>query len=266
MQAKLTIHDLFEAQKAGRQLTEVFTSDPLEAMACAAAGIDILMCMTSDLVAFRALAPNMFIITADAIDHPDIASPEAAISAGFKAMNNGADAVYTGLSLECVRAMAREKIPVVGHVGYVPYRSSWIGGPRAVGKTGAEAAQVYRDTLAFKEAGAIAVEMEIVPHRVAAEIVKRIDILVVSMGSGAAGLAQYLFATDVLGTNTGHVPRHAKVYANLHAEMERLQQMRIDAFRALKDDVSGGGYPEPKHLLKIDEPEFEAFLHEIGPE
>jgi 3-methyl-2-oxobutanoate hydroxymethyltransferase len=263
MRKKLTIHDLFTAQKEGRQLAEVFSSDPLEVMACEAAGIDILVCMTSNLETFRALAPNVFIIAADNVNNPAIANPDAAVSAGFQAMNNGADAIYTGLSLECVRAMAREKIPVVGHVGYVPYRNSWFGRPRAVGKTATEAEQVYRDVVGYQEAGAIGVEMEIVPHRVATEIAKRTEILIISMGCGTSGVCQYLFTEDVLGTNTGHVPRHAKVYANLRKELDRLQELRIEALAAFKTDVAEGGYPEPKHLLEIDDGEFNAFVAAI---
>lgn len=257
---RLTIHDLFQAKKERRQLTEIFTVDPLEAQACEAAGIEILMTITAHLKAIRAAAPNTFVIATDRINDPQIASPAAAVSAGFQALNDGADAVYTHLSCECVRAMAQEKIPVVGHVGYVPYRSSWFGGPRAVGKTAAEAIQVYGDTLAYQEAGAIAVEMEIVPHRIAAEIAKHVKILIFSMGSGRGGDVQYLFATDVLGTNTGHVPRHSKVYANLHAELERIQNMRVDAFKALRQDVQSGAFPEPKHLLEVADREYEAFL------
>jgi 3-methyl-2-oxobutanoate hydroxymethyltransferase len=266
MPKKLTVHDLFAAQREGRQLAEVFTGDPLVAQACEAAGIDILVCMTSDLVAFRKLAPSVFIIAADNINDPAIAGPEAAVSAGFQAMLNGADAVYTGLSLDCVRVMARERIPVVGHVGYVPYRKTWFGKARAVGKTAAEAEQVYRDTMAYQEAGAIGVEMEIVPQRVADEIARRTDILIISMGSGTAGVCQYLFAEDILGTNTGHVPRHAKAYANLQKELERLQQMRVDALAAFKADVAAGGYPAPEHLLDIDDTEFDTFLSAISHE
>jgi 3-methyl-2-oxobutanoate hydroxymethyltransferase len=260
---KITLHDLFEAKKERRQLTEIFTTDPLEAQACEAAGIEIVMTITATLKALRAAAPNVFMIATDKINDPEIANPAAAVAAGFRAMNEGADAVYTHLSTECVRAMSREKIPVVGHVGYVPYRSSWFGGPRAVGKTASEAIQVYRDTLAYQEAGAIAVEMEIVPQRVAAEIARRLEIMIFSMGSGRGGDVQYLFATDVLGTNTGHVPRHSKVYGNLHAELERVQALRVEAFRALQADVRGGTFPEAKHLLEVDEGEFAAFVEGI---
>jgi 3-methyl-2-oxobutanoate hydroxymethyltransferase len=257
---KITIHDLFKAKKERRQLTEIFTTDAVEAAACEEAGIEILVTITATLKAVRAAAPNIFIIATDRINDPQIANPAAAVSAGFQAMNDGADAIYTHLSTDSVRAMAREKIPVVGHVGYVPYRASWFGGPRAVGKTAAEAIQVYRDTLAYQEAGAIAVEMEIVPHRVASEIAKRVNILVFSMGSGTGGDVQYLFATDVLGTNTGHVPRHSKVYGNLHAELERVQKLRVEALKAWRADVSSGAFPAPKNLLEVADKEFDKFL------
>lgn len=261
---KLTIPDLFQAKKERRPLTQIYTDDPLEAQACQDAGIDILMTITAHLKKLRAAAPNMFVITTDPINDPRIANPQAAVAAGFQALNDGADAVYTSLSYDCVRAMAKEKIPVVGHVGYVPYRSNWLGGPRAIGKTAEEALQVYRDTLAYQEAGAIAVEMEIVPHRVAAEIAKRVNLLIISMGSGPSGDIQYLFATDILGTNTGHVPRHARVYGSLHAELQRVQQLRVEAFRALREDVNRGAFPEPKHLVEVADRDFETFLAGIA--
>lgn len=263
MRTKLTIHDLFTARKEGRQLSEVYTDDPLEAMACEAAGLDILVCLNSSLEKLRHLAPGVFIVGAFPINQPQVSNPAAAVAAGFEALNLGADAIYTGLGLDCVRAMAREKIPVIGHVGYVPYRSSWFGGPRSIGKTAKEAEQVYRDVMAYQDAGAIGVEMEIVPARVAEEIARRTELLIISMGSGTSGICQYLFAEDVLGINTGHVPRHAKVYADLHTEMERLQQMRVEALAAFKEDVANGGYPAPRHLLDINDSEFTEFLRAI---
>ena len=264
MHQKLTVHDLFQAKRERRPLAETFTTDPLEAAACEEAGIEIIVTITATLKAVRAAAPNVFIIATDRIRDPEIAHPAAAVAAGFRALNDGADAIYTHLSTDCVRAMAREKIPVVGHVGYIPYHSSWFGGPRAVGKTAREALQVYRDTLAYQAAGAIAVEMEIVPHRIASEIARRVEILIFSMGSGSGGDVQYLFATDVLGTNTGHVPRHAKVYGRLHAELQRVHQLRVEAFRAWRAEVGSGAFPEPKHLLEVPDEEYQAFLDGLG--
>jgi len=68
-------------------------------------------------------------------------------------------------------------------VGYLPVNNTWFGGPRGVGKTGLEAKQVFDDVMALEAAGCIAVEMECVPARVAAEITQRTKMLVFSMGS-----------------------------------------------------------------------------------
>lgn len=257
---KLTIHELQQAKQEGRQFVEIRTSDVREAVACAEAGVEIIMCMKDDLPTIRPAVPDVFLIAADYLDQPHIASPDQAVAAGFALMNLGADAVYSGMSMACVEAMAREYIPVVGHVGFVPYRSTWIGGTRAVGKTAAEAIQVYEAAKTYQDAGAIAVEIEIVPARVTEEIGRRLDIILMSMGSGTGGTVQYLFATDVLGTNRGHIPRHAKVYGNIGEEEDRIQRLRVEAFQALHEDVASGAYPEPGHILTIKDDAFSGFL------
>ena len=260
---KLTIHDLFAAKKSGSTFTEIRTSNLNEAVACAEAGVEMIMCMEEDLPAIRPAVPDVFIIAAHNVNDPRAASPEQAVSAGFRLMNAGADAVYSALSMKCVEAMAREYIPVVGHIGFVPYRSTWIGGVRAVGKTATEAKQVFDAAKAYQDAGAIGVEIEIVPAKVAEEINKRLEkLILISMGSGL-GTVQYLFATDVLGTNKGHVPRHAKVYGNIGAEEARVQRLRVEAFKALQGEVQNKIYPEEKHTLKIKDEELNAFLKSL---
>src|SRR5690606_35673978 len=117
-----------------------------------------------------------------------------------------------------VEYLAREYIPVVGHVGLVPARATWTGGFRAVGKTAEEALRLYREVKAYESAGAFAVEIEVVPAEVASEISKRVGILLWSMGAGAGCDAQYLFANDILGYTEGHIPRHSKVYRDFRAE------------------------------------------------
>ena len=256
---KLTVADLL-ACKGQRQLTEVLTTDPDEARACQEAGIDMLVSPQQFTRQIAEAAPDTFLIAGLGINDPDIVTPADAIRASFRAMSDGADAIYTGLSLPVVAAMANESIPVVGHVGYVPYRSGFFGGARAVGKTAAEAQQVFDATRAYEDAGAIAVEMEIVPEKVAAEISRRVALLVISMGSGNGCDAQYLFACDILGTNTGHLPRHAKKYADLAAEMARIQEMRVDAFERFRQDVERGSFPGDQHSIRDDGEQLAMFV------
>ena len=144
------------------------------------------------------------------------------------------DCVYCANSIDWIKAMKRENIPVIGHVGLIPSKSTWIGGFRAVGKTSEEALKVLNDTLVLEEAGVIGVELEVVPRKVAAEITKRTKIITMSMGSGSDCDAQYLFANDVLGSHSGHYPRHSKVYRNLLREYEKIQKKEFQLLENLR--------------------------------
>lgn len=159
--------------------------------------------------------------------------------------------------------MREEGIPVCGHVGLVPSKATWTGGFRAVGTTAASALEVWRQTKALEEAGAFAAEIEVVPDGIAAAISARTSMLMLSMGAGTGCDGQYLFAEDVLGSNRGHYPRHARTYRNFAAEYDRLQQKRIAAFREFASDVRSGAYPEKGHLVGVEQKELSAFLAEL---
>ena len=162
--------------------------------------------------------------------------------------------------------MRDEGIPVVSHVGLIPARRTWTGGFKAVGKTATTAMDVWRATKALEEAGAFAAEIEVVPEPVATAISARTSMVMISMGSGPNCDAQYLFSTDILGTNRGHVPRHAKQYADLAAEEDRLQRMRVEAFAAYKADVDSGAFPDDPRLVPIPDNELSAFMDALEEE
>ncbi|MCU0776199.1 MAG: 3-methyl-2-oxobutanoate hydroxymethyltransferase [Akkermansiaceae bacterium] len=256
MRKKPTVKDLFDL-KGKRQLTQVFVENTGEALASEEAGIDMIVAMGDITKACRAVAPTTFIT--GAISYGECASPTEAIRRGFEIWEAGADAIYACMPPDWVREMAHQGLPVVGHVGLVPQKRTWLGGFKAQGKTAASAMRIYRDTLAFQDAGAIGVEMEVVPERVASEIAKRVDILVISMGAGPQDV-QYLFASDILGTHTGHYPRHAKKYCDLHAERARLHRMSVDALRSYGEDVASGGLFQPERIVPIQDEEFEKFM------
>lgn len=247
MNQRLTVADL-RAAKGKRTLTEVFVTTRDEAAACEAAGIDMLVTPAPFHDRVRRGAPNTF-LTVGLGQSGVIASATELMRTAMATMNDGADAVYTAAGFEWVAELAKQHIPVMGHVGYIPARRTWTGGPRAVGKTGDEARQVYRDVLAYQDAGAVAVEMEVVPAAVAAAITERVDLTVISLGSGGGCDAQYLFASDILGTTRGHVPRHAKRYADIGVELERVQAMRVEGIARFRADVEGGIYPADEHVV-----------------
>ena len=258
-----TIADV-RANKGKIQYTMMRTENWEELAAAEAAGIDMVS-VPPDMMTdprFRDLAPSIFAVPG--LNFYDIGNTDDFIRWSFRMLKAGADAVYCSASLQTVKRLADEAVPVIGHVGLVPSKAGWTGGFKAVGRTAATAFKLYEACRRYEEAGAFGVEIEVVPAEVTAEIARHTSLFLVSMGAGSGGDCQYLFATDVLGTNTGHVPRHAKQYADLARELERVQRIRIDAFRTFVEDVKSGAYPEARHIVGITPAELIGFQNMIA--
>jgi len=258
-----TVADL-KADKGRGQKTMLRYFSLDEAAAAEAAGIDIAS-VPPELVAhprYREVAPSVFSMTGKA--HVEAGTADDYLRFAGHMLQAGADALYCSASLQTVEYLTREYVPIVGHVGLVPSRATFTGGFRAVGKTAEAAIALYHECRRYQEAGAFAVEIEVVPVEVATAISARLEILLWSMGAGAGCDVQYLFAEDILGENRGHLPRHAKVYRNFAAEYDRLQAERIAAFAEFRDDVASGAFPESRHVVTMDPSEHEAFLKGIG--
>ena len=254
---RLTVADLREA-KGTRQFTDVYVASQDEAAAAVAGGIDILTIQDDQMSdSMRDAAGDAFVVVG--LEYGRVVTTDDYLRAGFAAIDAGADACWSAASLQTIERMAAEGIPVVGHVGLIPPRRTWTGGFRAVGKTTSSALDVWRSTRRLVDAGAFAAEIEVVPEPVATAISERTSLVMISMGSGPNCDAQYLFSTDILGTNRGHVPRHAKRYADLAAELDRLQQMRVDAYAAFAADVATGQFPDEGRLVGIAPDELAAF-------
>jgi 3-methyl-2-oxobutanoate hydroxymethyltransferase len=246
-----TVRDLLDARGTRPfAMLRVETLD--EAEAAARAGVEMLSVPPAMIMdgRFRDAAPDCFAIPGD--NFYEIGGTDDFLRWAFPLFKHGADAFYCSGSLATVRAMADHGLPVCGHVGLIPSKRTWTGGFKAVGKTLDAAQLVWRQCQALQEAGAFAVEIEVVPHAITRAIAERTDLFLIAMGAGAAGHAQYLFADDVLGQNRGKVPRHAKVYVDLATEYDRLQQMRIAALQRYVADVHGGDYPALQNLVACD--------------
>jgi 3-methyl-2-oxobutanoate hydroxymethyltransferase len=253
-----TVADV-RANKGKYQYTMMRVESWDELAAAEAGGIDMVSVPPEMLTQkhFRDVAPSLFAVPGKPLY--EMGTEDDILRWAFQMVNAGADAVYCAASFPVVRRLADEAVPVIGHVGLIPSKATWTGGFKAVGKTAESAMNVWEMCKRYEEAGAFGVEIEVVPPTVTAEISKRTSLFMVSMGGGKGGDAQYLFACDVLGTNTGHVPRHAKQYANLAAEYARIQGMRVNAFKSWVDDVQSGAWPVEPNIVSAPEEEMEKF-------
>lgn len=243
-----TVADLRAARGAHRfAMLRVETLE--EAEAAEKAGVELLSVPPSMILdrRFREVAPDAFAFPGE--NFYEIGDTADFLRWAFPLYKHGADAVYCSGSMKTVRALSENGIPVCGHVGLIPSKRTWTGGFKAVGRTLDSAKLVWEQCRAQEEAGAFAVEIEVVPQQITEAIAERSSLFLISMGGGAAGHAQYLFSDDVLGQNAGHVPRHARVYADFRAEYARLQEKRVAAMRAFAEDVHGGAYPSADYVV-----------------
>ncbi len=254
-------------QKGKRVLVETLPFSPEEAMAAEQACIDTLKvrfdpAQPDSAAAIRKAAPNTFM----AFSVPLVAavSPEEAVRLGYQAMQLGADAIMCQWSPRFVAAAAEAGIPVQGHAGLVPRKSTWTGGLRAVGKTLDEALWIYEEIKALERAGAYAVEVEVIPEELLVEISKRTSLLTSSIGSGGGGDIQFLFADDILGNNGPPYPRHSKQYRNLYKMKEEMQRERVAGFKEFIEDIQQQKFPAAEHVVKAPENLLADFLDKLA--
>ena len=261
---KYSVYDLRQL-KGKRCLVHVHVKSPEEAAAAEAAGIDLLSCSFDSpasqarLPLLVAAAPKSFI--SGATPH-GLASPEEAVRIAFRALEMGASSVYCSASPWIIEAMARERIPVVGHLGMVPRHATWTN-VRAIGKTALEAKQLYDQMKSLESAGAYAAELELVPHQLASYLCRKTTMILMSLGSGSGCDTQFLFSDDILSDYDERIPRHARAYRNFLKEYNRLQEERIGAFKEYAEDVKGGRFPGPGNLVAMDESTFKKAIAAI---
>ena len=248
------------ALKGVRKLTQTTANTEEEAAAAWDAGLDLIMGNCENVAAVRRGAPKMFYTAA--VGLPTYPLPEDVLRAAFKAMEDGADSVYTARGPHIVEMLAAEDIPVMCHLGLVPRKSSWRGGLRAIGKTCHEALELWNAFREMEDAGAFSVEAEVICDRVMAEISARTTLVTSSLGSGTGADVIYLFQNDICGEAPTR-PRHARVFGDLHALQVQMKAERRAALTAFREAAVSGDYPAAGETAGLDDAEFEAFLARI---
>jgi 3-methyl-2-oxobutanoate hydroxymethyltransferase len=257
----VTVADIVGVKPQGRHLAQVTASTPAEAAAAEAAGIEMVVCLADAVPAVRAGSQRVFVTAA--IDFSGAVTTDDLLRDALTALGTGADAVITARGLDGVRRLAHEDIPVMGHLGFVPKKSTLYGGVRAVGKTAPEALSLWQKFQALEDAGAFAVECELIPAEVMREINARTGLATISLGSGPHADVQFLFQNDICGESE-RTPRHARAYADLAALQRQIDAERVRALTEFRADVASGGFPSEAETSKIDAAELAGFVEALG--
>ena len=260
-----TVKDLRGA-KGKKTLCETLPFSPDEAAAAEEAGIDTMKVRFDPkqphlAKAIRDAAPQTFM--AFSVPLTAASNADEAVRLAYTAMDLGADAIMCQWSPRFISMAAEAGVPVQGHAGLVPRRSTWTGGLKAVGKTLEEALWIYREIKTLEEAGAYAVEVEVVPEALLSEISKRTSLLTSSIGGGKGGDIQFLFAEDILGNNPPPYPRHSKQYRKIFELQQALQNERVAGFKDFIKDVQDGTFPAEEHVIKASGTLVSDFLSQI---
>ncbi|MEM7501835.1 MAG: 3-methyl-2-oxobutanoate hydroxymethyltransferase [Pseudomonadota bacterium] len=257
----VTVADIVTQKGKDTPYTQVTAGTAEEAAAAEAAGIDMAVCLSDSVPAVRTGSSKLFVTAA--IDFSGAITDDDLLGTAYEALTAGADAVITARRFKAVRRIADEDIPVMGHLGFVPKKSTLYGGVRAVGKTAAEATKLWDQFRQLEDAGAFAVECEIIPERVMREIHPRTSMATISLGSGRYADVMFLFMSDICGESP-RVPRHARSYADLNKLYAQIQETRISALSAYRTDVLENKYPGDAEVAGIDDNELAAFVDKLN--
>jgi 3-methyl-2-oxobutanoate hydroxymethyltransferase len=255
-----TVAGLRALKGSGRPATQVTAETADEAAAAEAADIEMVVCRAANVARVREGSTAVFVTAA--LGFAEAITADEILRSAFSAITAGADAVLTSRGHKTVRMLADEQIPVMGHLGFVPRKSTWVGGVRAVGKTAKEALELWDRFRKLEDAGAFAVECEVIAAPVMAAINPRTDLVTVSLGSGPNADVMFLFTSDICG-EAKRLPRHARAWGDLASLHEAVRQERIKALSGFRSAVGAGDFPAEAETTAIVPHELEAFLNAL---
>jgi len=259
-QRNYTIDDLRALKGSDTRLSMCNPANATEIQACVDAGIDVLTCWDDQVVEAREIAPTTFMGTGTT--WRQYHTTDEILRAAITSMEQGADMFYTLRSLDVVETLAKEGIPVQGHIGLIPTTSLWTGGLRAFGRTAEEAMSLYRDFKRLEDAGAMAAEVECVAEEALRAINTKTSIVTFSLGSGNAGDAIFLFMSDICGEDP-NPPKHAHAFRDLKPLHEQIYAERVAALKEFHAETRAKNFPYKAQTITMRDGEEEKLLEAL---
>ena len=120
-------------------------------------------------------------------------------------------------NLNIVKAFAKSKINVMGHIGYTPQFKKKF---KVEGKNKNEQNYLLKNAKKIEKAGAFSIVLECVEKKTAQKITKTLKIPTIGIGSSNLCDGQILVTDDMLGLS-GFYPKFVKKYANLEKTIDK---------------------------------------------
>ncbi len=277
---KITINEIYEKVASGQKITMLSLYDYPFAYLAHEAGVDSIIVgdsvamivygqpdtleATMDMMimhtqAVRRGAPDVYLIADMPYMSYQASISEAIHNAGRFIGQAKADAVKLegGMNvIKQVETLVKASIPVVGHLGLLPQSSAIQGGFKVQAREADSAKRTLEEAIALQDAGICMLILECVPSIVAEEIVKRVNVPVIGIGSGPACHGQVQIIHDILGLYPRFKPKFVKRYAKLSEQITK-------ALREYVSDVRSGVYPSREHCYPMKTGQQEEFLAQI---
>jgi len=264
---RITIQDFLKKKAEGKKITMLTAYDYPFARIVDEAGIDGILVGDSLGMVVQGLENTLPVTMDEMIYHTKLVAravknalvigdmpfmsyqaeiAEAVRNAGRFLKEGGASAVKLeggAEAADCIRAMTRSDIPVMGHIGLTPQSVHRMGGYKVQGKTEEAAKKLIEEAHIVEDAGAFSLLLEAIPLKLAKRITKELSIPTIGIGAGPFCDGQVLVLHDVIGMFERFVPRFVRQYANL-------KEQALKAVKDYKEDVEKGEFPSEEQSFK----------------
>ena len=265
---KVTVRDLSEMKSRGEKIVVLTAYDFLFARIVDEAGCDIVLVgdslgqvvlgydstipVTIDEMIHHARAVRRGVKRAMlVVDMPfmsfQVSAEETLRNAGRILKETGCEAVKLEggdeQTCDCVRALVRAGIPVMGHIGLTPQSVHAVGGYRVQGREAIDAKRIREEATRLEAAGCFSVVLELMPSTLAGDISRALHIPTIGIGAGAAVDGQVLVLYDMLGLNDGFKPKFLRRFSNVAEQAREGTKMFAQAVR-------DGTYPAAEHSFE----------------
>lgn len=110
------------------------------------------------------------------------------------------------------KILQKNNIPVCGHLGLQPQSVVEMGGYKVQGRDEQSAQKILDDAKKLESWGVGVIVLECVPAVLAKKISQSLSIPTIGIGAGVDCDGQVLVSYDMLGINTGYMPKFVKIF------------------------------------------------------
>ncbi len=169
------------------------------------------------------------------------------IKAGANAVKIEGSSDFT---VENIKHLTQNGVPVMGHLGFTPLSINTIGGHKVQGKDADRTIELLKDALRLQNAGCFAIVLEMVPLQSGQFISQRLRIPTIGIGGGRFCDGQVLVSDDIFGKYDRFKPKFARQYSSL-------KDIIFNVAKAFCSDVEEGNFPNVNESFTLEIGEIE---------